>query len=305
MSFKEVIQGLVEIDVNIPREGFASFLSVWLVRDEARRQTILVETGPASSIQPLVEDLKRLGVDKIDYLLFTHIHLDHSGGAGQFHAKFPETNVIAPWGAEAHLVAPDRLYQASVVALGSSLVESYGEPIPLPSRVFAGNAVNGVTFINTPGHAPFHGSYLYVLDGKRLLFPGEAAGFFQKLSDGSVYQRPATPHRFFYNMALGSLDNLLALGDVDMICYPHFGSAGGEDARSALKQARSQMKLWKDVVSAHTPDTSEEKLFDALCVKDALLRNIEKLDKRVSARERFFISQSIRGFKGFIFNDRS
>lgn len=303
MSFKEIIPELVEIDAYIPRDGFADFLSLWLLRDEVRGQTILVETGPASSVPMLLDDLRQLGADKIDYLLFTHIHLDHSGGVGQFHAEFPLTKIVAPNGARAHLIAPDRLYQASIDTLAADLVESYGKPVSLPSAAFADNVPGGLSIINTPGHAPFHDSFLYLLGDKRILFPGEAAGVFQKLDSGVVHQRPATPHRFFYDTALESLDRLLEIGQPDIICYPHFGCAAGEDAKSALQNAKSQLVLWKDVISSHAPDTSAEKLFSALLAKDALLRNLEKFSGSVAARERFFVLQSIRGFRGFLFGD--
>lgn len=301
MSFKEIIPGLVEIDIFIPRTGFKEhFLSAWLLLDRCRGQSILVETGPASSIPALCADLRELGEPKIDYLIYTHIHMDHSGGAGQFHAEFPDTKIIAPSAGRAHLIAPDKLFQASLDTLGPSLVGDYGRPLPLPGSSFAEGLPPGLSLISTPGHAPFHDSYLYELGGEKILFPGEAGGFFSKLPDGSVYQRPATPHKFFYDTAIESLDRLIAIQDVSVTCYPHYGCASGSDAQTSLKKVREQMELWRDVISALPADSSEDKIFDALYEKDALLRNIDKLDKDAAAREKFFIGQSINGYLGYI-----
>lgn len=301
MVFREITNGLTELDLHIEKEGFENFLSAWLIRDAERGQTLLVETGPASSVPKLREDLQSLGADRIDYLIYTHIHLDHSGGAGQFHAKYPGTRIIAPAGGHAHLIAPDRLFEASVATLGASLVESYGKPAPLPGSAFAKEAPEGLTIINTPGHAPFHDSYLYELGGKRILFPGEAAGFFCKLPGGRVYQRPATPHKFFYDTALASLDRLLDIGEADIICYPHYGAAVGEDAKKALPNAKKQLKLWKDVISAFAPDAREDEVFAALCEADALVRGVSGLLEPEAGREMYFIRQSVRGFMGYIF----
>lgn len=301
MSFKEIIPGLVEIDIFIPRTGFnENFLSAWLLLDRQREQTILVETGPASSIPALCADLRELGEPKIDYLIYTHIHLDHSGGAGQFHAKFPDTKIIAPDAGRVHLIAPDKLYQASLDTLGSSLVGDYGRPAPLPGSAFAEGLPPGLSRISTPGHAPFHDSYLYELGGEKILFPGEAAGFFCKLPDGSVYQRPATPHKFFYDTAAESLESLIAIPDVSIICFQHYGCARGADAQILLKRAKAQMKLWRDVISTFPAGSSKEKIFDALYEKDALLRNADKFDKDAAAREQFFIGQSISGYLGYV-----
>lgn len=302
MSFKEIAPGLTQINVPIPKEGFENFLSTWLLRDLKRCQTILAETGPASSVPALRADLRQLGVESIDYLIYTHIHLDHSGGAGQFYQMFPETKIIVPAGGRAHLVTPNVLFQASLDTLGADIVGSYGRPFPLPSKAFADRTPGGLTVLNTPGHAPYHDSYLYELDGSRILFPGEAAGFFRKLPDGSTYQRPATPHRFFYDVAVESLDRLTAIGNVDVICYPHYGCALGCDAQTALKNARAQLELWKNVISGLTAETPVDRVFSALYEKDALLGNIEKLDRGGAEREKYFIMQSIRGFMGYIFS---
>ncbi len=125
-----------------------------------------METGPASSVPQLIEDLKQMSAGEPDYLLYTHIHLDHSGGAGQFHQKFPGTKIIAPLKGRPHLIDPERLIQGSRENLGD-LCDVYGMPIPLPEEALADPNIelDGLEIIDTPGHAPHHSSYLYDLDG--------------------------------------------------------------------------------------------------------------------------------------------
>ena len=82
MACSELFPGFYKINLPIPRGGFESFLDGWFIKDEARAQNILVETGPASAVPELFARLEELGNPMIDYLIYTHIHLDHAGGAG-------------------------------------------------------------------------------------------------------------------------------------------------------------------------------------------------------------------------------
>ena len=111
MNTKEVVKGLTKIILPVPRGGFESFIIGWHIDDKTRGRSILMETGPASSVPQLIEDLKQMSAGEPDYLLYTHIHLDHSGGAGQFHQKFPGTKIIAPLKGRPHLIDPERLIQ--------------------------------------------------------------------------------------------------------------------------------------------------------------------------------------------------
>ena len=91
MACTELFQGFYKINLPIPRGGFESFLDGWLIMDEERAQNILVETGPASASPELFRRLEELGDPRIDYLIYTHIHLDHAGGAGHFIRRHPYT----------------------------------------------------------------------------------------------------------------------------------------------------------------------------------------------------------------------
>lgn len=299
MNTKEIIKGLTEIILPVPRGGFESFIIGWHIDDRARERTVLMETGPASSVPQLVKDLEHINSGEPDYLLYTHIHLDHSGGAGQFHQKFPGTKIIAPLKGRPHLVDPTRLVEGSRENLGD-LCDVYGMPIPLPEEALADPDIelDGLKIIDTPGHAPFHSSYLYELDGTRILFPGEAAGCYFELDDGSIFMRPATPHKFYYETAMASLQKLIDLGDVDLICYPHSGCS--RDPRGLLEMAASQMAFWKDIISALPADSGTEDGVEALLKNDPALAQIDKLPEKDREREAFFLRQSVDGYLGYV-----
>jgi len=78
VDIKEVAENIFLIDnllYGIPKWG-----SVYLINEEKKA---LVDTGPATSISTVLEGIKKLGVDpaEINYVIATHIHLDHAGGA--------------------------------------------------------------------------------------------------------------------------------------------------------------------------------------------------------------------------------
>ena len=299
MNTKEIIRGLTEIILPVPRGGFESFIIGWHIDDKTRGRSILMETGPASSVPQLIEDMKQMNAGEPDYLLYTHVHLDHSGGAGQFHQKFPGTKIIAPLKGRPHLVDPERLIQGSRENLGD-LCDVYGMPIPLPEEALADPNIelDGLKIIDTPGHAPYHSSYLYDLDGVRILFPGEAAGCYFELPDGSVFMRPATPHKFFYETAMASLQKLIDLGDADLICYPHSGCS--RDPKGLLVMAKEQMAFWKDIISALPAGAGTEDGVKALLKHDPALAQIGKLPEKDREREAFFLRQSVDGYLGYV-----
>ncbi len=57
---------------------------------------VLIDAGPGSSKKVLVEYLKNAGVDSIEYMILTHPHEDHIGGAAAVLEAFEVKNVIMP-----------------------------------------------------------------------------------------------------------------------------------------------------------------------------------------------------------------
>jgi glyoxylase-like metal-dependent hydrolase (beta-lactamase superfamily II) len=71
--------GIVVVDTEYVRPNLdASHLIV----DQGR--AAFVDTGTALSVPNLLAALAShdVGVDDVDYILLTHVHLDHAGGAG-------------------------------------------------------------------------------------------------------------------------------------------------------------------------------------------------------------------------------
>ncbi|MCK4536940.1 MAG: MBL fold metallo-hydrolase, partial [Desulfuromonadales bacterium] len=148
------LDNLTCIDLDQPSlEGFRKFISCWLYRDEAI--SFIVDPGPLSTIPHLVDALQKHGVKHLDYILLTHIHIDHAGGAGALFEHFPEARVICHPDGIRHMIEPEKLWQGSLKVLGT-LAETFGEIIPVPKNRIGYDeliAESGLRCFLTPGHA--------------------------------------------------------------------------------------------------------------------------------------------------------
>lgn len=283
------------VDVPIASSHFGKFVSSWLIRDAMRDQIFLVETGPAVSCCDLLNKLKTMNVHRVDYVICTHIHLDHTGGLGHFIQAYPNAKIIVPEKGRPHLESPDRLWAGSLKVLGD-IAELYTKPLPIPSSAFldADSLPEGLTRYPTPGHAPHHDSYLYELADLKILFNGDAGGVCFPIEGKEPYQRPTTPPRFYYEDARRSLRAVEELG-ADIICFPHYGAF--DHVRELIERALMQIDHWWDwVAEARESGFPKEKIVDLLLERDPLLRDIEKLPEGEPQRERHFMMQSISGF---------
>ena len=103
-------------DLDQALTGYREFISCWLYRDP--RISLVVDPGPASSAAGLVDRLRAAGVDELDLILLTHIHLDHGGGTAELLAAFPRARWCSHPKGVAHLLEPDRLWEGSLATIG-------------------------------------------------------------------------------------------------------------------------------------------------------------------------------------------
>jgi glyoxylase-like metal-dependent hydrolase (beta-lactamase superfamily II) len=284
------------IDLDQPsREGFRKFISSWLYQDD--QLTFIVDPGPLSTIPHLLKELRRIGVGQLDYILLTHIHIDHAGGTGALLQKFPTAEVICHPQGIRHLITPDKLWQGSRQVLGG-LAAVYGKIAPVPENQirFAETLAEGrIRVYQTPGHAQHHCCYLF----NELLFGGEVTGVHCAVERG-IYLRPATPPRFILEVAEDSLRRMIELQPRYLV-IAHHGLV--EPALRYLETGLNQLRLWvKGVLelSESKKDFSDYEFMVWLLRNDQNFANLGQLAADLQARERYFLGNSLRGMKEYV-----
>jgi len=282
------------IEIRQDRPGFDRFIGSWVCPGD---KPIVIDVGPSRSAPKLIDSLAALGIHRVDWVLLTHIHMDHAGGLAEFLDHFPMARAVCHEKGIPHLVDPTRLWQGSLKTLGD-LAETYGpiRPVARDRLIPHREALDhGIAIIETPGHAPHHLSFM--LQGN--LFAGEAGGIYFE-GKGREYMRPATPPVFFLNQFLESIDRLLAAKDVP-ISYAHFGRA--KSSHRMLRRQREQLLFWEERIRKEVVQGDHDLLgrcMDSLLREDPELRAFESMRPADQERERFFMGNSIKGYLGFL-----
>ncbi len=283
-----------------PIRGFQDFIGAWLV--VGPEAVYLVDVGPAATADQLCDAIAVLGVDYLDYICLTHIHIDHAGAIGHLAGQFPGTPVVCHPKGWPHVVDPERLWQGTVKTLGET-GRAYGRMLPVnPSRIATQRQLAAAPFqlIDTPGHSPHHYA---IAANNGYLFAGEAGGVCLPLPSGEIYLRPATPPRFFMETSLASIDRLMAVTP-GALCYGHFGMRA--DGMHMLASHREQLLFWKKMLDEEAlgrgMDSADfaDRCVDRLLLADPLLQGFLRLSPEVQTRERGFLLNSVRGFAGYL-----
>ncbi|KAA3629337.1 MAG: MBL fold metallo-hydrolase [Proteobacteria bacterium] len=189
-----------------------------------------VETGTALGVPHLLATLDARGIDRaaVDYVIPTHVHLDHAGGAGSLMAALPNARlVIHPRGAR-HMIDPAKLWAGATAVYGAEVMRTtYGEAVPVAAeRVIEAPDgfeldFNGrvLKFIDTPGHAYHH--FCVWDERSRGFFTGDTFGMSLRTFDtdkGPFVYLPSAPTQFDPQAWHASLERMMAFSPVCM--YP-------------------------------------------------------------------------------------
>lgn len=302
MIHEHSAKGLRLLDLPQSLAGYDRFISCWVY--QRHKHTVLVDPGPVYSAGVLVEQLRGAGIDHVDLVLLTHIHLDHGGGTGLVLDAFPSARWYCHPKGVRHLTKPGLLWKGSLGVLGE-VAKAYGEPAALPPERLADAETLGelgIRAIPTPGHAAHHVSFL----AEEILFAGEAIATRVELGDEKLYMRPATPARFFPDVFFKSLGSLAALDPEPAVCaFAHYGATEG--VRAWCDLAREQLMIWLDLVrasvDAHNEDVDDILL--RLVKEDKLFSGLSYLDEQVQEREKFYARNSIKGLLQSVREERS
>lgn len=241
--------GVIAIDTMTG--GMTSVTAGYLLPAE---RPALVECGPAKGIEALLAGLASVGVEpgELAYVVLTHIHLDHAGGAGDVAAAFPEATIVVSEVGARHLHDPARLNASARTVYGELHDRVYGDCTPIDAERIMGVADGDVLSLGgdrqlqlqyAPGHAKHH---IGVFDtGSGALFSGDSVGV---RLPGMRTLRPATPPTDFHlEAALDTLERYRRT-EPERVYLAHYGPV--DPPQEALAEAEDRLRLWATTAEA-------------------------------------------------------
>ena len=223
--------------VHVVDTGFhrPQFDAAYLIVDDGR--AAFVDTGTRHALPHLLQalDAAGVGIDAVDWVIPTHVHLDHAGGVGTLMQALPNARLLVhPRGAR-HMIDPSALYRGALAVYGQEEMDrSYGQLVGVDAaRVQTSH--DGMTvqlgerqleLIDTPGHALHHHC---VWDPRsRGWFTGDTFGLsYRELDvDGRPWILPtSTPVQFQPDALRHSIERLLAR-EPSAVYLTHYGRLG-------------------------------------------------------------------------------
>jgi glyoxylase-like metal-dependent hydrolase (beta-lactamase superfamily II) len=201
--------------------GIGAVFAVYFIKDGGGA---IIEPGPAVLVPEVQKAAAELGIKNPEYIIPTHIHLDHAGGLGKLAKVFPDTEIVLNRQGAKHMVEPSRLIESTRMAFGDDFEKSYGPILPVPESrlkvVRDGDRLKlgsrELLIIHTPGHAAHH---IAIFDTKtRGLFCGESLGLIYGL--GYPPLPAVAPPSFDLELYLADMEKLKALKP-KLLFYSH------------------------------------------------------------------------------------
>lgn len=267
--------GIFTLDTGFQRPRFDA---AFLVVEQGR--AAFVDCGTNHSVPAMLDALAEqgLGPEAVDWLMLTHVHLDHAGGAGLLMQHLPNaTLAVHPRGAP-HMIDPSRLVAGATAVYGEAeIARSYGHVQAVPAarvrEVGHGTVIDlagrALLCVDTPGHARHH--FCVWDERSRSWFTGDTFGLSYRELDvqGRPFVIPTTsPVQFEPGPLKASIRTLLARQPQAMY-LTHYGRVEdvarlGEDL---LEQVDAMVALAR---RAH--DSSDDDTVRHVTLVDALTR---------------------------------
>jgi glyoxylase-like metal-dependent hydrolase (beta-lactamase superfamily II) len=235
-------EGVYAIDTGFHRDHFDA---AWLVVNKGRGA--FIDTGTHFALPRLLGALESLDLtpDVVDWVIPTHVHLDHAGGVGSLMQHLPQARLLVHPRGERHMVDPSALWAGATAVYGEAeMARSYGVVHPVPAaRVQVSHdgqrldwAGRGLELIDTPGHARHHHC---IWDPQtRGWFTGDTFGLSYREFDsprGAWILPTSTPVQFEPEALQASIARLLAR-DPACIYLTHYGRVDDVPRLGALLQ---------------------------------------------------------------------
>ncbi|MFN4147968.1 MAG: MBL fold metallo-hydrolase [Rhodocyclaceae bacterium] len=261
--------GIYAFDAGYVRHQLAA---VHLIVDHGR--AAFIDNGSNASLPRAQAALTKLGLtpDAVDYVIVTHIHLDHAGGSGAYMQAFPKAKfVVHPRGAR-HMIDPTKLMAATEEVYGKENAQRlYGTLIPVPAdRVLETSdgmvltlGQRELAFYDSPGHAKHH---VFIHDrAANGIFTGDTFGIAYRemdAPDGRPFVFPCpTPSQFDPVDWRDSVERMIAL-EPEAMYLAHFSRVAPPRplAEQLLRRLDDCVRLTKETLRAGDDSEAHERL---------------------------------------------
>src|SRR6516162_688298 len=223
--------------------GTPNVISIGLLQ-AAPGGLVLVDTGPESVFEAVAVGIQKLGFEPGDirYILASHIHLDHTGGAWRWAREVGAKIYVHPNGAP-HLVNPSKLLSSARRIYGDRMNDLWGADEAIPEEQVI--AITDSDFqlgglrvraIATPGHANHHNAYW--MESQRIVFAGDVAGV--RIGSGPTIP-PLPPPEISLELWRDSLEKIRALKPAS-IYITHFGQI--TEPAASLDELERRLASW-------------------------------------------------------------
>jgi hydroxyacylglutathione hydrolase len=298
--------GVFSVDAGYVRPRFDA---VHLVVESDR--AAVIDTGTRDAVPRTLAALEALGIapQQVDWVVLTHVHLDHAGGAGHLMRRLPAARLAVHPRGVGHMADPAKLWAGTVAVYGREAAEAtYGEPVPvdptrivpLPDGATIGVAGRTLEAFDAPGHARHHVALRDDATGH--VFTGDTFGIsYRELDvDGRAFAFPSsTPVQFDPDALRATLRRILSLRP-DAVYLTHWSKVGDvpELGADLLRRVDRYEALALDTLAAEGEDPARllpalERGMDALLLGEAAahgsrlapdtLRQVMALDIRLNA----------------------
>lgn len=261
---EDLTHNIITIDTGYMRPKMAA--SYLLIENG---HATFIDTGTTHTLPRLREtlDAKKIPLEKVDFVIVTHVHLDHAGGAGALMKICPNAQlVVHPRGAR-HLIDPSRLITATIDVYGKKQTnELYGEIIPIDAnRVIQASDEfeldfqgRSLMFWDTPGHANHH--FCVVDEKSKGIFSGDTYGLSYREfdTDKGIFMFPTTtPTQFDPGALQASMKRLISYRP-EKIYLTHFGEVSNPSMylEHLLKMIDTMVSLVRESSQQHNDKTT-------------------------------------------------
>ncbi len=175
--------------------------AIHLIEDSG--ELAIIDTAHNGAWPQVEAALSKIGrkPEDVRWLILTHVHLDHAGGAGLFMSKLPNATLVVHERGARHMADPSKLYAGVEVVYGKENAKRlYGHLLPIPeARIQVGKhgdilalGQRTLEILDTPGHARHH---ISIVDhAAKGIFSGDTFGLsYRELDvDGKAFIFPTT-----------------------------------------------------------------------------------------------------------------